>query len=154
MTRPEATVQRGRIIVYRVFDVAEEIDLARVERILSQAQVESRVRLDQRTRPAVFVRNAPIRARLGEVEFALAGLNYKGEALATIHDYGVISISFHLPIPPGTAWSGLIATAEALTILAHWLGEWRFVDAGQKVRPAGMVTLRPAGGLRLSLERR
>jgi len=46
------------------------------------------------------------------------------------------------------------ATTEALTILAHWLSEWRFVDAGHRVRAAGMVTLRPAGGLPLRLERR
>jgi cytochrome P450 len=46
------------------------------------------------------------------------------------------------------------ATTEALTILAHWLGEWRFADAGHPVRAAGMVTLRPAGGLPLRLERR
>jgi cytochrome P450 len=46
------------------------------------------------------------------------------------------------------------ATTEALTILAHWLSGWRFVDAGHPVRAAGMVTLRPAGGLPLRLERR
>jgi cytochrome P450 len=46
------------------------------------------------------------------------------------------------------------ATTEALTILAHWLDGWRFVDAGHPVRAAGMVTLRPAGGLPLRLERR
>ena len=40
-------------------------------------------------------------------------------------------------------------------MLAHWLSDWRFADAGQ-VGPcrAGMVTLRPAGGLPLRLERR
>ena len=46
------------------------------------------------------------------------------------------------------------ATTEALTILAHWLNEWRFVEIGHLVRPAGMVTLRPASGLPLRLERR
>lgn len=46
------------------------------------------------------------------------------------------------------------ATAEALTILGHWLSEWRFVDTGRPVRAAGMVTLRPKGGLPLKLERR
>jgi len=46
------------------------------------------------------------------------------------------------------------AMTEALTILAHWLSEWRFVDAGHRVRAAGMVTLRPAGGLPLRMERR
>jgi cytochrome P450 len=55
---------------------------------------------------------------------------------------------------PRTCVGAQFATAEALTILAHWLGEWRFVETGHSVRPAGMVTLRPAGGLPLMLERR
>jgi cytochrome P450 len=55
---------------------------------------------------------------------------------------------------PRTCVGAQFATAEALTLLAHWLGEWRFVDAGHVVRPAGMVTLRPAGGLPLRLQRR
>jgi cytochrome P450 len=47
------------------------------------------------------------------------------------------------------------ATVEALTILAHWLSRWRFAPVPNRVvRPSGMVTLRPAGGLPLRLERR
>ena len=55
---------------------------------------------------------------------------------------------------PRTCVGAQFATVEALTLLAHWLSEWRFIDAGLDVRPAGMVTLRPAGGLPLRLERR
>ncbi|HEX8224575.1 MAG TPA: cytochrome P450 [Allosphingosinicella sp.] len=47
------------------------------------------------------------------------------------------------------------ATAEALTILAHWLSCWRFGPVpGRAVRVHGMVTLRPAGGLPLILSKR
>ena len=46
------------------------------------------------------------------------------------------------------------AMTEALTLLAHWLSQWRLESVGLPVRPAGMVTLRPAGGLRLTLHRR
>ena len=47
------------------------------------------------------------------------------------------------------------ATAEALTILAHWLAAWRFASLpGAEVRVHGMVTLRPRGGLPLRLEKR
>ncbi len=47
------------------------------------------------------------------------------------------------------------ATVEALTVLAHWLGAWSFAPMpGREVRPSGMVTLRPAGGLPLLLARR
>jgi cytochrome P450 len=55
---------------------------------------------------------------------------------------------------PRTCVGAQFATAEALTILGPWLSEWRFAEAGHAVRPAGMVTLRPAGGLPLRLERR
>lgn len=42
--------------------------------------------------------------------------------------------------------------AEALTVLAHWLAHWAFApEPGREVRPSGMVTLRPAGGLPLRL---
>jgi cytochrome P450 len=47
------------------------------------------------------------------------------------------------------------ATAEALIILAHWLRAWRFAPApGREVKVHGMVTLRPGGGLPLSLAKR
>jgi cytochrome P450 len=47
------------------------------------------------------------------------------------------------------------ATAEALTVLACWLAEWRFAPVpGRAVMPSGLVTLRPKGGLPLRLEKR
>jgi cytochrome P450 len=47
------------------------------------------------------------------------------------------------------------ATAEAIANLAHWLGGWRFDPVpGHEVRVHGMVTLRPAGGMPLTLSRR
>lgn len=55
---------------------------------------------------------------------------------------------------PRTCVGAQFATTEALTLLAHWLSEWRFVDIGHPTQAAGMVTLRPKGGLPLRLERR
>jgi cytochrome P450 len=47
------------------------------------------------------------------------------------------------------------ATSEALTVVAHWLRGWSFAPVpGREVRPSGMITLRPAGGLPLVLARR
>jgi cytochrome P450 len=54
---------------------------------------------------------------------------------------------------PRTCVGAQFATIEALTILATWIAKWRFAEAGHDVRPAGMVTLRPAGGLPLQLAR-
>ena len=55
---------------------------------------------------------------------------------------------------PRTCVGAQFATTEALTLLALWLGEWRFTDVGHPAQAAGMVTLRPKGGLPLRLERR
>ncbi|HEY0627830.1 MAG TPA: cytochrome P450 [Sphingomicrobium sp.] len=55
---------------------------------------------------------------------------------------------------PRTCVGAQFATTEALTLLAHWLSEWRFIDTGRSVEVAGMVTLRPKGGLPLLLRRR
>lgn len=52
---------------------------------------------------------------------------------------------------PRTCVGAQFATTEALTILAFWLSQWRFAGTGHDVRAAGMVTLRPAGGLPLIL---
>jgi cytochrome P450 len=47
------------------------------------------------------------------------------------------------------------ALSEALTVLAHWLRDWRFAPVpGHVVKPSGMVTLRPKDGLPLRLQPR
>jgi cytochrome P450 len=56
---------------------------------------------------------------------------------------------------PRTCVGARFAMAEALTILAIWLRQWRFAPVpGREVRPSGMVTLRQEGGLPLILSHR
>jgi cytochrome P450 len=56
---------------------------------------------------------------------------------------------------PRTCVGARLAMAEALTILAIWLGRWRFAPVpGREVRVSGMVTLRPKGGLPLLISSR
>jgi cytochrome P450 len=56
---------------------------------------------------------------------------------------------------PRTCVGARFAMAEALTILAIWLSQWRVAPlVGRPVRPSGMVTLRQEGGLPLILSRR
>jgi cytochrome P450 len=56
---------------------------------------------------------------------------------------------------PRTCVGARFAMTEALTILACWLGQWRFSPSkGRQVQVSGMVTLRPKGGMPLVLTRR
>jgi cytochrome P450 len=56
---------------------------------------------------------------------------------------------------PRSCVGARLAIAEALTILALWMRDWR-VDPvpGRKVEVSGMVTLRPKGGMPLILSKR
>lgn len=56
---------------------------------------------------------------------------------------------------PRTCVGARFAMAEALTVLAVWLGRHRFAPLpGREVKLSGAVTLRPAGGMPLALSRR
>jgi len=107
-------IERGKVLIYRVFDIAEEVDLARLEAILAQSQLETRVRVDKKHRPSVVVRNAPVRLKLGEVIVRIGDTPHVCEGYATVMDYGVLSIALHLPIPRGLEWSGALKLADAI----------------------------------------
>lgn len=112
--RADFSIESGKVIIYRVYDVAEEIDLARVEAILSEPQQGLRVRLDRTRRPSVLVRNEPIRLRVGEVNLRIGDRDYQAAVSATVLDYGVLSIALHLGIPSGTKMQSLLELAEAI----------------------------------------
>lgn len=98
----------GSILLYRLFDVADEICLSRVEELLSagEAQARSRVRLSRSPRQTLEMRNPPVRLSLGEQNFQGSRL----ELQATVWDYGVISVLLQFPLS-GT-WEEWLKRAE------------------------------------------
>lgn len=136
-SQPEITIEKGSVIVYRVFDIAEEIDLQLVEKLLRQNLGESRVRLAPKSRNAVIVRNAPIRMSLGETAIIIGKdsqkSEYKADVFATLWDYGAASIALHIPIAAGSTWDSLLN-------LSYLFGEdstqHRYIDllAEQKIK--------------------
>jgi len=108
-------IKKGSIILYRVFDIAEEVDLSRVEQILTDSPaLKDRLKLARQTRQAIVIRNAPVNLSLGETPITLMNREYLAETTARIWDYGVLSIAFHLQIPEGTDWERLLSKAAAL----------------------------------------
>lgn len=109
------SITRGAVLVYRVFDIAEEIDLGAMERLLSsQGSGEARLRIASERRYALVMRNPPVRLSLGEVDLKIGTSIGKYEAFATIFDYGVVSISFQVPVPKGAKWDELIKLADSI----------------------------------------
>lgn len=137
LERIDPQVRKGSIFVYRAFDVAQEIDLAAAERILSQgtgigpgaitgpssssatgsaagAAGKSRLTFARMNRYALVMRNAPVRLALGESTLRLGTETVIAETSATVWDYGVISIAFQIPIPTDATFSQLIPRSMIL----------------------------------------
>ena len=117
ITETSVAVRRGSVLIYRLFDVAEEIDLIQVERILKQEAGGSRLRIERGPRQALVMRNAPVRVNLGEVDLKLGHLSARCEVVATVFDYGVISVVFQIPLARGgqpMPWRELMLLSDQL----------------------------------------
>lgn len=102
--------------LYRLYDIADEIVLDRVEEILGQEKPVSRLRL-ARVRPeAIVLRNPPVAVELGEGQFVLGGEVYQASYSARVYDLGVVSIIVRLAVPPGDVYGGMRRLA---LVLAH-----------------------------------
>jgi hypothetical protein len=116
MTSPGAAPWRitdGAIHVYRLFDVADAIDLSAAEALASAPT--SRVRLEgSRTHSAVELPRPPLHLALGPRTLLLASGARACQASAHLFDYGVASVLYAVPVPRGTPLEDLVPLAEEL----------------------------------------
>ncbi|HEU4385075.1 MAG TPA: hypothetical protein VFR85_16445 [Anaeromyxobacteraceae bacterium] len=106
-------VADGTIRVYRLFDVADAIDLGRAEALAGAPT--SRVKLEgSHTHSAIEIPRPPLHLRLGPRALPLASGKQVCEARANLLDYGVASVLYELPIPSGTPLESLLPLAEEL----------------------------------------
>lgn len=110
------SIDKGSVLIYRVFDIAEEIDLHKVEILLKSESSRSRLRFTLPPRQVVIMRNAPVTLSMGETEVVLHDRSFKAEIFAKIWDYGVLSLMFQIAIPPGSTWESLVDIASRIEI--------------------------------------
>jgi hypothetical protein len=119
-------VAEGSVLVYRLFDVADAVDLARAEALA--AAPAGRVKIDRaQSASAIEFPRPPLHLALGQRELELPGGRITATATAHLFDYGVLSVRLAIPVAPGT-------TLEALVPLAEWLlaGSSAPVDAAAR----------------------
>lgn len=120
MTTPGPRVLTGDVLVYRLFDVAEAVDLAAAERAVAAASAtgpSARLRLEgAQSASAVELPRPPVEVALGAREVPLESGVRRCEATAAVYDYGVVSIRYRLPIDPGTPIGALVPLAEELFV--------------------------------------
>ncbi|HET8540526.1 MAG TPA: hypothetical protein VFL83_11700 [Anaeromyxobacter sp.] len=111
----DARIADGVVLVYRLFDVADAIDLVAAEEAV--AAPKSRLRLEgAQSGSALELPRPPLHLRLGQRDVPLASGPRRAEASARVFDYGVVSIRYQLPIPPGTSLADLVPLAEELFV--------------------------------------
>ncbi len=111
--RTPLQVEDGEVLVYRLFDVADAVDLHRAE--TAAAAPTSRLRLaNAPSATALELPRPPLQLGLGRRTLTVGGAAREAEVTARIFDYGVVSICYRLRIPEGTTLADLIPLAEAL----------------------------------------
>lgn len=108
----EIKVKKGKILVYRVFDVGSEINLEKVEAILSDKKPKERFKLDRKNHKSLIISSAPLSVNLGSCDIKLANQMISAEIVAKVWHFGTVSLCFHLPIIEGTSWEQLIGMAS------------------------------------------
>jgi len=107
-------IQDGSVRIYRLFDVADEIDLGRAES-LAAASGSRRLRLESpHTHSAIEIPHPPVHLRLGVRALELRSGPRSVEVRASVANTGVVGVLFELPIAPGTALEDLLPLAEEL----------------------------------------
>lgn len=105
----DINIEKGKTLIYRVFDIGEEINLALVEGILKSNSHSSRYKLSRDLkRKSIIINDAPVIFSLGEEHLHISGKDYKFEIYGKVWSFGTLSLTYQYSIPTGTNFSDLI----------------------------------------------
>jgi hypothetical protein len=108
-------IQKGRILIYRVYDIGEEIDLEKADRILSEnPTTRSKFKLKKINQNAVIVSNDPLSIGLNTCQFTFQNVVYNFELSAKVWEFGTISLTYEWQIPKGCDLRELLKNAIAI----------------------------------------
>ena len=107
-------VKKGKIIIYRLFDAATDIDLTVVEQTVKSGAK----RLSFTRRPymkALQFTNPPVSLEMQSFNKSVFNSDARVSVIAKAYDFGVVSIAFEIPIPAGTSFTLLQEATRALS---------------------------------------
>ncbi|HEU4558313.1 MAG TPA: hypothetical protein VFS20_10700 [Longimicrobium sp.] len=122
---PPLTVRSATVEVLRIFDVAEGIDLDRVEQLLAGKGTVARIRLARVEPKAIAFGDPPVVTELVAPALDVLGRRCETRAAARIHAFGVISISLDVLLPEPLPWPEFEAFAREAEREAAGLRFWR-----------------------------
>ena len=105
----------GAAIVYRLFDVAYEIQLDRALDLLASSAPE-RVRPVRGEAQAIQIPNPPVTVILGHENIVVDGARHDAEVSARIFDFGVVSLRLRVAPPGPLPWAQWSAFGIAVDV--------------------------------------
>jgi hypothetical protein len=108
----EIKVKKGKILVYRVFDIGSEVDLEKVEALFEEKKLKERFKLDRKHNMSLIISKSPVSVQLGSMDLKVMDTVHSCELVAKVWHFGTVSLCFQIPITVGTSWSELIRIAS------------------------------------------
>lgn len=105
-------LEAAQLLCYRIFDIANEIDLAKVEKRL-QADTR-RLALSRENSQYLQLPDPPVTVALGRQPLPLVSGVREVEVLGRIFAHGAASIILKVPVAQGTAFESLVPLADEL----------------------------------------
>jgi len=94
--------------VYRIYDIADEIDLRQVERTLSPDKPTTRLKLSRVRPKSIHIDNPPVSVDLGNATINLNQYSYQLSAHARIFDLGVVSVVLKIQLPAAIKYEDVL----------------------------------------------
>lgn len=107
-------IKKGSVFIYRIFDIAEEINIPKAEACLKDIRGRESFKVPKFIDRGIVMKSAPVAFGLGEVKLELSGSTHKAQVLGKVRDYGVLSLIYQIPIEPGMEWWDLVKLAADL----------------------------------------
>jgi hypothetical protein len=108
-------IKKGTILIYRIFDIAEEINVSVAAASLKDIRGRESFNVPKFIDRGIVVKSPPVGFGLGKVNIQLkGGINLEAEVLGKVRDYGVLSLIYQIPICDGTDWQALVELAADL----------------------------------------
>jgi hypothetical protein len=118
-------VSRATVEVLRIFDVAAEIDLVRVESLLAGQAPVARIRLTRVEPKALAFDDPPVVTDLASPALEVRGERVELRTSARIYSFGVVSLSLEVLQPRPLPWPEFEAFARDAELEAAALPFWR-----------------------------
>lgn len=105
-------IKKGKILIYRVFDIGPEINLEKVETIFNE-NLKEKFRLDRKHNSSLIISKSPTSIHLGRLPINILGETFEAHLICKVWQFGTASLCFQISIE-NTSWSKLVDYSQAL----------------------------------------